>query len=904
MKKKNTYRQFIGTVTFIVLIALSCSTEKDAWLNKRYHNTTARYNGYFNAGEIIKETMADFELNREENYSEIIPLFIYANDEESKSFYAPMDTAVSKCETVIARNSMPKLKVGQFKNVEWCRWIDDNWLVIGKAQFYKRDFKGALEKFQFIEKQYKSEVIFYTAKLWRAKTLIELERFDEAKEVLEELENTAEELKEQKEGAKKDKAEAKEKAKKASARPGKKRKSSSKSKKEEPTDVKPPLPKHFDRELLPVKADFFLRQKMYKEAEEALLLSIDVTKKRKFKTRQLFILAQLLQKTGGDGASEIYAEVVKRNPVYDMAFQAKINRALAYSGGDSRSIKSQLLKMLKDDKNIDYHDQIYYALGDIELRAGNRPQGIAYLEKSVIVSKANKVQKGKSFLRLGKLYYLERNYTKAQQYYDSTMSVLPEDHLEYESIAEKNSSLTDLVYNLRIIDEGDSLASLCSLSEKELLAKVDDIIEQKKLSKAADEERQRLLAMQPSTSSGSSSGPSSGKFWAYDDKLRGGGFNDFKALWGDRKLEENWRRSSKSSADFDEGDGSEENAKLELGEEFTAEFYLKGLPCDDDQKLSKIDEDVMNSLYTSGEIYKTRLKDDTEAKKSFTALTQRYLPKEKAIAGLYQLYLMSNGSELQGYKNTILNEYPNSEYAKIIRDPSYKQKEELANSKFSDDYKAAYQFYINENYASAIELSNAAIASNESNPFLCKHYYLKAVSTGQQNANSDNLEPLDNALSDVLKHCEGDEVYEAAQALLDKLRNVQSVSDAKTGKSTYVYASAAQHFFVLVFPNDKGSVNNAKVKVSDFNMASFSTKTLEVKSSFVDQTTQVIVTKSFKNKEEAMDYYVAFKVNKAQVKEFTEGFDFFVITDGNFSSLYVDKDVQKYVDFFQKNYLQ
>lgn len=898
MKNKNTYRQLTATISIIVLVVLSCSTEKDAWINRTYHNTTAHYNGYFNAGEIIKETMTDFELNREENYSEIIPLFVYANVEESKAFYSPMDTAVSKCETVIARNSMPRQKVGQFKNVEWCKWIDDNWFVVGKAQFYKRDFKGALEKFSFIEKQYKAESISHIAKLWRAKTLIELEKYEEAFEAIEELQEVGEVLKTQKEDALKKKAEAKEKAKKSSKR-SKKRKKSKKKKTKKNIEEIPLLPKKFDKELLPVIADLYLRQKMYKEAEEALRLSIDVTKKRKFKTRQLFILAQLLQETGGEGASDIYKEVVKRNPVYDMAFQAKINRALAYSGGNSKSIKSQLLKMLKDEKNIDYHDQIYYALGDIELRAGNRPQGIDYLELSVLVSKANKVQKSKSFLRLGKLYYLERNYAKAQQYYDSTMSVLPKEHIEYENIAEKNTSLTKLVRNINIIREGDSLTSLCQLSEKELLAKIDDIIEQKILTEQAEKERKEFLALQ-STPSTNNTGPSSGKFWAYDENIRARGVNDFKSLWGDRVLEENWRRSDKTSSGFDE---EEEELEAVVKDEHTTEFYLKGLPCSDDDKLNKINEDVMMSLYKSGEIYKTKLQDETEAKRSFIELTKRFLPKETAVAGLYQLYLLSNGEELKKYKNTILTDYPNSEYAKIIQDPNYKQKEEVANSKHSDDYKIAYQFYSNHNFDKAIELSNKAIKTEGKNPFKCKYYYLKAVSTGQKFASSDSLQPLEIALNDVVKNCKGDEVYEPSKALLDKLRNVQSVSDAQSGKSTYVYSSEATHFFVLVFPNDKGSINKAKAKVSDFNKASFSTKNLELKSSFVDQTTQVIVTKSFKDKEEAMDYYIAFKVNKKQVKAYNKEFDFFIITNTNFSSLYVDKDIQKYVDFFEKNYI-
>ena len=201
-------------------------------------------------------------------------------------------------------------------------------------------------------------------------------------------------------------------------------------------------------------------------------------------------------------------------------------------------------------------------------------------------------------------------------------------------------------------------------------------------------------------------------------------------------------------------------------------------------------------------------------------------------------------------------------------------------------------------------MSDKVINTDKNNALLCKYYYLKAVSLAQKYAGTDSLSYLDNALTEVIKHCKGDEVYEPAKSLLDKLRNVQSVSDAQSGKSTYVYSSDSKHFFVLVFPNDKGSINKAKAKIADFNTASFSTKTLKVESSFVDQTTQVIVTKSFKDKEEAMDYYVAFKVNKKQVKSFTKGFDYFVITDKNFASLYVDKDIKKYVAFFEKNYAE
>ena len=70
----------------------SCSTEKNKVLNREFHNLHAKYNGYFNANEIIKETYNEFLNSRKENYNSILPVFPTPNEVESKSWYAPMDT--------------------------------------------------------------------------------------------------------------------------------------------------------------------------------------------------------------------------------------------------------------------------------------------------------------------------------------------------------------------------------------------------------------------------------------------------------------------------------------------------------------------------------------------------------------------------------------------------------------------------------------------------------------------------------------------------------------------------------------------------------------------------------------------------------------------------------------------
>jgi tetratricopeptide (TPR) repeat protein len=880
------------------VIIVACSTEKDAWANRTYHNVTAHYNGYWNAQELIKETMDAFEGGYAENYDEILPVFVYPNEEESKNFKSPMDTAIKKCETVIFKHQMPEKKVGQFKRTEWCAWIDDNWFVIGESQFYKRDFNKSLKKFEFIEKQYPTEEIIYNARLWQAKIYMEQENFPAAKSILDELQEEMDEQAAAKE--EKTKKEKPEKKKKSKYKSKKRKKSSSSSKKKEEEKGPPEFTEDFEREYYPVLADYYLRKKEYGKAEEALLKSIELVKDRQFKTRLIFILAQIKHKQNNPEASELYAEVVKRNPKYDMAFVAKINKAIAFSGDDRNKVKAELKKMIKDDKNKDYLDQIYYALGDLELQDGNKPDGINYLELSVQSSTSNPKQKSKSFLRLGKLYYEGKNYIKAQKYYDSTLSVLDQDHPEYELIEFQNVSLTELVTHLNTADHQDSLLSLCELSETELNKKIQGQIDDLVAQRQAEEEAAAAAALTP-TAGGNLA--AKGDFWAFNEKLRNSGFDKFKGVWGVRPNEDNWRRADKSVVFSDEttdGNGEEKEDPL-----LTIEHYKKDLPCGKPTKEKKAQEDVINGYYNAATIYKQKLSDPDGAKKTFQKL-EKYLPHRLSIESLFQVYLIEkeagNTTGINKYKDWILNDYPDSEYAKLIKNPNYAEELNNATKAEEIEYEKIYNKFITKDYAGAIKDIDERLKVKD-NPLECKYLYMKAMAIGYSNTNPEDLTPIETALEDVIANCDDEDIVAQSQATLDKLRNVQSVIDAKTGASTYIYDKDAKHFFVLVFPNSAGSVNQAKSKVSDLNIASFSTKNLETKSSFIDENNQLIIVKPFANKEAAMDYYLTFKVNDKQVKKLKE-FDYFVISDKNFSALFLEKNIEAYINFFTKNYLK
>lgn len=880
----------------VLALFVKCSTDKDAWLNRTYHNTTAHYNGYWNAKEIIKETMYGFESSYVENYDVIIPVYLYPNEAESKGFKSPMDTAVKKCEYVIFKHQMPNKKVGQFKKVEWCEWIDDNWFVIAEAEFYKREYTKSLKKFSFIEKQYPTEPIIYDARLWQAKIYMEMDNLPAAKSVLDELKEDIEEQEEAaKNKAKKEKV--KKKKSKAPKRRGPKRKPTKK--KEEPKGP-PVIEKDFLKDYYPTLADYYLRKKEYGEAIVALEESIEIVKDRQFKTRLIFILAQLNHKQTNADASELYAEVVKRNPKYDMAFIAKINKALAFSGGDKKGIKAELRKMLKDEKNVDYLDQIYYALGDIELSDNNTQKGIAYLESSVRASTSNSDQKSKSFLRLGKLYYAEKSYIKAQKYYDSTLANLSKEHPEYATIEFQNISLTELVENLNTADYQDSLMNLCELSDNDLEKKIFGLIDEEAARKQAVADAQAAAALTPSAGDLAAKGD----FWAFNEKLRSNGFEKYKEVWGTRLNEDNWRREDKTASIFAETDGGTPKPVEKEDPKLTVDYYTKDLPCGKPALEAKAESDIIDGYYNAANIYKRKLNDLDASFRTFQKL-EKYLPNYKSIESLYQSYLINqskgNTEEAKKYKDWLLKDYPTSEYAKILKDPKYLENLDKATVKEETVYAGIYNKFMAKNYSSVIgDIDNRL--KIEDNPYSCKYYYMKALAIGYSKPDDNNLTEVEKALQDVVDNCTDEVIINQAKSTLDKLRNTQSIIDAKAGTSTYIYASDIKHYFVLVFPNDAGSVNQAKAKISDLNLASFSTKSLETKNSFIDENNQIITVRSFADKEEAMDYYLTFKLNDNQVKKLKE-FDFFVITDKNFSSLFLEKDIPEYLDFFQKNYL-
>ena len=461
----------IGVILGLLITLLAaCSTEKNTWINRNYHSITAHYNGYYNANELIDQGITTYRDSRVENYYELLPIDPVPDEKEVPGMYPAIDTAIVKCKKVIRNHSMPSNDRPAKKKEEHNRWIDENWTTIGIANYYRRDYDGAMKSFKFVRRFYSNDPSLYVGELWMAKTNIATGNLTDAKFNLDNL----------------DKAIAAEKQRKQE-KPEKKSKFAKKKDKDETEIAKVPKEIRFDLEK--TKAQLAL---VKDEKEEAIAYLEEAIKQARFKddkARVHFILGQLYAEKGAnEEAKKHFSEVVKGRAKFEMSFNALLKRAFLATGD---KVKKELRKMIKDPKNSEFKDQIYYALAEVAFKEGNNDEAINYLHQSAFYSTTNTRQKGMAYERLGDFNFDKRNYVSAQKYYDSCAQVINEQYPNYEGIIGKSQNLAKLVVAVETANREDSLQRIAMMDESSREDFIKKVIKQKK---EAEEERKRREA--------------------------------------------------------------------------------------------------------------------------------------------------------------------------------------------------------------------------------------------------------------------------------------------------------------------------------------------------------------------------------------------------------------------------
>ena len=831
----------------------------------------------------LQEGEQSLKENVDDEYSEILRVYNYGDKKQAQRIYPKMDRTIKKASIGIQRHSM------YFSGKEQVKWIDDSYLMMGKAHFYKQDYISARRVFDYVAKNFEDDPIHYEAYLWLAKTHIGAERFEKADATINLLQSKMDE-------------------------------------KDFPVDVENTLPL--------VLADFYIAQEQYSDSYPYLERSLELNKKKDVVTRVEFILGQINQMEGdAEMATYYFNRVVKRNPNYIMAFEAKMKLAENYASesGDSKELNKILMKMLKDLRNKEFRDQIYYALAEVARKDGIDTLAISYLRKSVSNSISNDVQKTKSSLEVADMFFELANYEYAQAYYDTAVSSLPKEYPNYDEISYKAGVLSSLVIQAQIIKEQDSLQWLANMDTTELYAIIDEKIalylaeEQLKLDEAEElsDGGTQFIDMNDRGKSNQSLG--SGEWYFYNTTAISYGFTEFKKKWGNRKLEDNWRLSDKrlmmqsfeTESETDPNSNSSDSTAVATSSSTNPRdrgYYLAGIPNTAD-KIASSDTQIIDAFSKLGYIYYMELNDSLKAKETYLDFQERYPENEFRLESWYALYRIflnqNNVSEAEYYKSLIISNYPESTYAKVIINPDYYTQLEEEKLKASELYMRTYTAFNDEKYHRVISYSNRGIDLYPDDTALVPRFmYLRALSLGKV----DTPDTLYVSLDTLIASYPTSPVVARAKALiriLQKEYGLGSPGDIEGDEenleqeepSIYSYTENEVHFVMFVVESETVKVNPLKIRISDFNNKYFSLMRLKTKSLILNNKQTIITVGNFKNSDEALNFYSALLNDEYVLSGINENeYYLFPISTSNYPLFYRDKKLDAYNEFFEKNY--
>jgi len=867
------------------LVLTYCSVEKNTGASRFYQGMTARYNIYFNGYESFKSGLAKISRGYQDDYAEILKVFEYSDPSAVSLCSSDMEKAIQKASKLISLKSItakPDYKKTQelseedkkfIERKEFNKWVDDSYLLIGKARFYKHEYNEAKSILNYCITDANDPAIKTEAVIWLARLYNETGNYAESFRLINSL------------------------------------------------DVTSILAKSLKSMYYTTLTDLFIKQKRYSEAIDPLGKSIEIVSGKRARYRLTYLMAQLYEKTGdGARATSFYRKVVKMNPPYDVEFNARINIAGVFdvNSGNSQEISRELERMLNDSKNKDYQDQIYFALGNMSMKEGKESEALGYYRKSAIALSQNQNQKGRSYLALGNYYFKKPDYMKAGTYYDSTVFFLDQKYPDYLAIKTKSQSLNALVSQLIIIQREDSLQRVARMPEAERTALIATIIgkivkDESEGKNTGNSDRYNLGQYYENERRFQGNIDQEGKWYFYNQTALTFGRTEFRKRWGTRKIEDNWRRSNKTRVNIVQASTGPNETAQRPSDSLSAEkdykkpqFYLKNLPLKD--SLIKIsNEKIALALLNAGKAYAERIPDLPKATETFESLISRFPSNDLVPEALYNLYNINkvgNNAKSETYRERLLQKYPDNEFARILSDPAYYEKKMSELKMAEKTYADAYNAYSGEKFNDAISISDDALKKYPQDQLAPKFLLLRAYSVGR----ISDERTFKNELTDLIKFwpqsAESKKAAELIAYLNQKMPELKVEEDKKIATEIYTADTTVNHVFALIITDPGFNVNQASFDVISYNIDNFTNKNYKTEGTLVDNKYIQIIVSGFSDFAQALMYYNAFKTEKfvrnpTSVKMMT-----FIISENNLKALKNDKDPGRYQLFFKEKYLK
>lgn len=850
---------FFIILMFLLLITSQKCISQPFSLKKEYHNTTSHYNAYFYARERIQEVENSIKLATSNDYDNVLDI------------YPILDSSIISPNNALLEDVIKKSSVAiQYHEIS--KWRDKCYIILGKARLYKLEYENSIETFKFVNAKGREKKERQDALIMLIKTYIHRKEYKNAHIVMEHIRQQE-------------------------------------------------LHNANIQQYNLVCAYFYQQQEEYIKASKHLIKAIPFIKNKTEKARIYFILGQMHKLLGNDSVSyQNYKLALKNSKSYELSFYSKLHISSVVNIENEADIKKTRIyfkKLLKDPKNKEYKDRIYYEKGNFELKHNNIEESIENYNLALTNDNNKPLQKSLAYLSLAKIYYERlKNYPLAKQYYDSTLAIMPKSHKGYEELEKYHKILIKFVEQITIIQTEDSILALASLGKEAAKIKILQI----KILQQEEERQKNINLKKKKTKNISQTDPfpqkreetigiNASEIWYfYIPDMVSKGEEEFKRKWGKRDLQDNWRIASKIKVSQEQKNTQEESETIIAQENRTQDTEIKlddiweQLPnTEEKRKISY--QKLETAYYTLGNIYYFDLQEPENAIITYTILVTRFPKSQYAPEVLYLIFLLkkeqNKTEETEFYKQKIKKEFPKSIFAKLVDNPRYREDIDEAGKKLSHIYSKAYILYKNDNYNEALTLLQEGMNTYPENSFIDNAKLLEVMLIGKIEGEYTYQIALDNF---IRKYPESD-VIEFAKTLSKSYIEHQQ-NKINSAKIKFIENENQEHYFIIVYPHLNELNETLPNMIETFIKDSLKNENVSLGNLIIDTKNIALFVSSFPDKTESLTFYSLFlSQNPLSKKEYTQYvMKYFVINKDNFTKLYQTKGIEEYIDFFKKHY--
>ena len=870
-------KQVRYTFGLVLFFLGACSSQRDTFTNRAFHNLTSHYNAYFLADTKIKAAENQVLENYKEDYTQILPVFI------------PIDSSTIQGNKV----SLDSARELSSKAIDWHRiskWVDDSYFLIGKIDYLQARTDDSKNAFRYVNSQSKDKDL-------RHKALISLLRLYIDQQALEDANFTIDYLSKETE-----------------------------------------ISTENTFELYKTLAYYYETRADQNGVIGALDRAINYTSDKKERSRLYFILAQRYQREGIDAlAFDYFQKSLEGNPPYERAFFATLYAqqvAELNASKDLKKVRNYYEGLYEDPKNKDLKDVVIFERALFEEKQNDIPLTLELLHQAAKETGSIPRLKGYIYQKLADIKFSQfKDYRATKYYLDSALTFIKTEDPVAKQLTEQKTSLDTYVFHFERIEKNDSLIQLASLPEEEQVLRAEKFIE---------DEKQRLAELKSKTESPKSTSIFD-NLLAFGDKASGSTFYfdnsaalqqgaiEFVRTWGNRPLQDNWRRKAaltQAASQLPTSDAADSLPDSSAASDSTAipsvETLLASIPKSPEQ-LSKANTELEESYFELGKVLYFQLKEPQRSQEYLEALVQQYPKTLKKPEAYYLLYL--GQKELKGNFNVytqLLNlEFPESPYTFSVNNPeaSVGNKASLESAK---GYEQAYNAYYEGNYAQTRELIFATLEKYPLTRNTEKLLLLNAMVSGKL----ESKEEFKSKLVAFIQSAKEEDLLTLAKAMLQPLLSQQEldkassaptvgetpvatqeaekekVSENEVKDSPYKATDDQTHIFVVALtPADVETAKNLLSDLETFHAQSFGNSRLRTGNMNLSADLSIYIISPFSNAEKALNYLNTFqeKFTSIGLMEEVKNKTFFISIE-NFQILNRTKDLEEYRQFFTSTY--